>query len=513
LIRRKRGGSLADIAILVVDINEGFKPQTIESIEILKANKVPFVIAANKVDLLHGWTNNTEKNLLQNLLGMDRKVQGEFEKKFYELVGEFQEHNVNAERFDRVQDYTKQFAIVPISAISGQGIPELLMVLTGLAQKFFETKLEISIEGNAKGSILEVKEEKGLGLTLDTIIYDGAIKVNDVLVIGSLNGAIVTKVRALLEPEELSEMRDKKSKFKNVKEVVAATGVKISGPNMEGAMAGMPVRAATTKDKKEIENMKNEVQAEIEDVLKENDTEESGVLIKADTLGSLEAMKVLLEEKGVPVAFASIGDVSKKDLSTLESLRDKDEFTGVLLGFNIKIPSELAVLIKEKDLTLIRHDIIYKIFDDFEKYTRSLQEKIEKRELSNLTRPCKFSIMQGYVFRQNNPAICGVDVEVGQIKTGDGIMDTNGKKVSIVKSMKKGQENVTRAGQGDQVAMAMPGLTVGRQAKEGDFLYSDIPESDYAKLKKLKKHLSKPEIDLVKEIVEIKRKENPVWGV
>jgi translation initiation factor 5B len=121
--------------------------------------------------------------------------------------------------------------------------------------------------------------------------------------------------------------------------------------------------------------------------------------------------------------------------------------------------------------------------------------------------------MQGYVFRQNNPAICGVDVEVGQIKTGDGIMDTNGKKVSIVKSMKKGQENVTRAGQGDQVAMAMPGLTVGRQAKEGDFLYSDIPESDYAKLKKLKKHLSKPEIDLVKEIVEIKRKENPVWGV
>ncbi|MBT4445860.1 translation initiation factor IF-2 [archaeon] len=510
---RKRGGSLADIAILVVDINEGFKPQTIESIEILKANKVPFVIAANKVDLMHGWEYDTNKNLLQNMSGMSHQAQGEFEKKFYELVGQFQEHTVNAERFDRVQDYTQQFAIVPISAHTGQGIPELLMVLTGLAQKFFEAKLEISIDGAAKGSILEVKEEKGLGLTLDTIIYDGTIRVNDVLVIGSLNGAIVTKVRALLEPKELAEMRDKKSKFKNVKSVVAATGVKISGPNMDGAMAGMPVRAATTKDKKEIEKLKLEVQSEIEDVLQETETEESGVMIKADTLGSLEAMKVLLGDKGIPVAFASLGDVSKKDLSTLESLRDKDEFTGVLLGFNVKIPGDLAIAIKEKDLTIIKHDIIYKIFDDYDLYTGTLQEKIEKRELANLTRPCKFSIMPGYVFRQNNPAICGVDIEVGQIKNGDGLMTISGKSMSTVKSMKKGQENVTRATQGDQVAMAMPGLTVGRQAKEGDFLYTDIPENDYAKLKKLKKHLSKLEVDLVKEIVEIKRKDNPVWGV
>ena len=510
---RKRGGALADIAIVVVDINEGFKPQTIESIEILKANKVPFVIAANKVDLMYGWKYDKSKILLQNISDLDYAAQAEFEKRFYELVGQFQEHSVNAERFDRVQDYTKQFAIVPISAQTGQGIPELLMVLTGLAQKFFGEKLEIQTENHAKGSILEVKEEKGLGLTLDTIIYDGTIRTNDTLVIGSLNGPIVTKVRALLEPKELAEMRDKKSKFKNVKEIVAATGVKIAGPKMEGAMAGMPVRAKSKATKEDIENLKEEVQAEIADVLQENETEESGVLIKADTLGSLEAMKVLLEEKGISVAFASLGDVTKKDLSTLESLKDKDEFTGVLLGFNIKIPNDLQTQIKEKDLTIISRDVIYQIFDDYEKYTSTLQDKIEKRELANLVRPAKFSIMPGYIFRQNNPAICGVDIEIGQIKNGDPIMTTNGKGVSSVKSMKKGQEQVKTAMQGDQVAMAMPNLTIGRQASEGDFLYTDIPEVDYHKLKKLKKHLSKTEIALVKEIVEIKRKDNPAWGV
>lgn len=510
---RKRGGALADIAILMVDINEGFKPQTLESIEILKANKVPFVIAANKIDLMYGWKNDSSKNLLQNISALDLQTQGEFEKKFYELVGQFQGNKVNAERFDRVQDYTQQFAIVPISAKTGQGIPELLMVLVGLAQKFFGDKLEIQPDSHAKGSILEVKEEKGLGLTLDTIIYDGTIHTNDTLVIGSLDGAIVTKVRALLEPKELSEMRDKKSKFKNVKEVVAATGVKISGPNMQGAMAGMPVRAKTNPTKEELKELELEVQTEIESVLQEDETEESGVMIKADTLGSLEAMKVLLEEKGIPVAFASLGDITKKDLSTLESLKEKDEFTGILLGFNINIPSDLQTQIKEKELTIISRDIIYKIFDDYDLYTSTLQEKIEKRELANLVRPCKFSIMPGYIFRQNNPAICGVDIEIGQIKNGDPIMTTSGKSVTIVKSMKKGQEVVKIAVQGDQVAMAMPSLTIGRQANEGDYLFTDFSEEDYAKLRKLKKHLSKNEIALVKEIVEIKRKHHAIWGV
>ena len=506
---RKRGGSLADIAILVVDINEGFKPQTIESIEILKANKVPFIVAANKVDLLPGWQYNESKLLLQNISSLNDKVQENFEKKMYELVGKLSEHELQSERFDRIEDYTKQIAIVPVSAHTGQGIPELLMVLTGLAQKFLEKKLEIEETGNAKGTILEVKEEKGLGMTLDAIIYNGHLKVNDTLVIGNIGEAIVVKIRALLEPAELCDMREKKSKFKNVKEIHAATGVKISAPGLDGAMAGMPIVSCSPN---KIEDAKEEVQAEIKDIVSECE-DCLGVIIKSDTIGGLEALRNLLQEKEIPISSASIGDVTKKDISKLESIRDKDEFRGVLLGFNSKVSEEIAEYAKSKKLKLISHDVIYKTIEDYEEYLEKLKREIEMRDLSSIVRPCKFAVLKGYTFRQSNPAIVGVEIEIGQIKNGDPIMNLEGKKISQVKSMQEGKDHINNAQQGKQIAMAMDGVTVGRQIDEGDFLYADLSEEDFKKLKELKKHLSKMEINVLKEIAEIKRKQNPVWGI
>ena len=508
---RKRGGSLADIAILVVDINEGFKPQTLESMEILKAHKVPFIVAANKIDLIPYWKYDQKKLLLENINELDYQIQGEFEKRLYGLVGQFQEHDLQAERFDRVSDYTKQLAIVPLSARTGQGIPELLMVLTGLAQKYLEQQLQIEEAGFAKGTLLEVKEEKGLGTTLNTIIYNGHLAVNDTIVIGGVDEPIVTKVRALLEPAELAEMREKKSKFQNVKEVIAATGVKISAPGLEMAIAGMPLRCSAGKAE-EVERLKQEVQQQVGEVLSFTE-QESGVMIKADTIGGLEALRHLLEEKNIPIASASLGDISKKDLSKLDTLKEKDEFTGVLLGFNVKIAPDIAEYAKVKGLTLILNEVIYKTIEDYEKYVDNLKKEIEKRELANLVRPCKFLLMKGYVFRQSNPAIAGVDIEVGRIRTGDQIMRGDGMRISTVKSLGEAQESLTVAEQGKQLAMAMDGVTIGRQVKEGDYLYTDIPEEHFKKLKELKKHLSKKELEVLKEIAEIKRKENPVWGV
>ncbi len=508
---RKRGGSLADIAILVVDINEGFKPQTIESIEILKANKVPFIIAANKIDLINGWQYDQTKNLLENVNSLSYEIQGGFEKKMYELVGNMQEHGLQAERFDRVEDYTKQIAIVPLSAHTGQGIPELLMVLTGLAQKFLEKKLEIEESGNAKGTILEVKEEKGLGITLDTIIYNGKLKVNDTIIIGNVDEPIVTKIRALLEPAELAEMREKKSKFKNVKEVTAATGVKISAPGLEKSIAGMPIRSCTGNPE-EIDQLKKEVQEEIGQIVMECD-ECLGVIVKADTIGGLEALRNLLQEKNIPISSASLGDITKKDLSKLESLKEKDDSHAVILGFNTKIQPDNKEQIKNKNLKVITHDVIYQIIDDYEKYVENLKKEIEMKELSSLVRPCKFAVLKGYTFRQSNPAIVGVEIEIGRIKSGDPIMNSAGKKISAVKSMQEGKDSVKLAEQGKQVAMAMENVTVGRQIEEGDFLYTDIPEDDFKKLKELKKNLTKMELEVLKETAEIKRKSNPVWGV
>ncbi len=507
---RKRGGSLADIAILIVDINEGLKPQTIESIEILKNNKVPFIIAANKIDLIHGWNYDQKKLLFQNVAEMSTEIQGEFEKKLYELVGKMAEFGFQAERFDRVEDYTKQVAIVPISAKTGQGIPELLMVLTGLAQKFLEKKLEIEETGNCKGTILEVKEEKGLGTTIDTIIYNGQLKVNDTLVIGGIDGPIIVKIRALLEPADLCDMREKKSCFKNVKEVSAATGVKVSAPGLENAMAGMPIRSCNSP--KEIEEMKKEVQEEVGEIVMECD-DCIGVIIKADTIGGLEALRNLLEEKEIPISSASLGNLTKKDFSKLESLREKDESSAVILGFNVKISDELEEYAKSKKFKLITNDVIYKIIEDYEDYQKKLKREIEVKELAKLVRPCKFAILKGYTFRQSNPAIVGVEIEIGRIKTGDPVMNMQGKQISSVKSMQEGKDSVSLAEQGKQIAMSLDGVTVGRQIEEGDFLYSSIPEEDFKKLKELKSNLTKMEIEVLKEVAEIKRRDNPVWGV
>ncbi|MBI2662056.1 translation initiation factor IF-2 [Candidatus Woesearchaeota archaeon] len=508
---RKRGGSLADIAVLVIDINEGFKPQTLESIEILRANKVPFIVAANKIDLIDGWQYDEKKFLMDNINGLDYKIQGLFEQKMYELVGKFQELGVEAERFDRVGDYTKQLAIVPVSARTGQGVPELLLVLTALAQKYLEKQLTIEVKGNAKGTILEVKEEKGLGTTIDVIIYNGSLKVNDYLVIGGIDGPIVVKIRALLEPVALAEMRDKKGKFQNVKEVFAATGVKISAPGLEKAIAGMPIRGCSGKAE-EMELLKKEVQEEISSVVIE-DSEELGVIIKADTIGGLEALRNLLQERQVPIASSSLGEITKKDLGKLEMVREKDEFFGVILGFNVRVPAEIEEMRKTKNLKIFTNEVIYKTIEDYEKFREGLKKEIELRELNNLVRPCKFTILKGYVFRQNNPAIVGVEIEIGRIKSGDPVMNGEGKRLTQVKAMEEKQESLTIAEQGKQIAMSLDNVTVGRQIHEGDFLYTDIPEDDFKKLKELKKHLSKNEVEVLKEIAEIKRRNNPVWGV
>ena len=508
---RKRGGSLADIAVLVIDINEGFKPQTLESIEILRANKVPFIVAANKIDLINGWNYDEKKFLIDNINGFDYQLQGAFEQKMYELVGKFQGLGLEAERFDRVSDYTKQLAIVPVSAKTGQGIPELLLVLTALAQKYLEKQLIIEVEGNAKGTILEVKEEKGLGITIDTIIYNGSLKVNDYLVIGGIDGPIVVKIRALLEPVALAEMRDKKGKFQNAKEVFAATGVKISAPGLEKAIAGMPIRGCRGKTE-EIESLKKEVQDEVSSVVVE-DSEEVGVIIKADTIGGLEALRNLLQERQIPIASSSLGEITKKDLGKLEMMREKDEFFGVILGFNVRVSADIEEVRKTKNLKIFTNDVIYKTIEDYEVFREGLKKEIELRELNDLVRPCKFAILKGYVFRQNNPAIVGVEIEIGRIKSGDPVMNVEGKRLTQVKSMEEKQESLTVAEQGKQVAMSLDNVTIGRQIHEGDFLYTDIPEDDFKKLKELKKHLGKNEVEVLKEIAEIKRRNNPVWGV
>ncbi|HLC64577.1 MAG TPA: translation initiation factor IF-2 [Candidatus Nanoarchaeia archaeon] len=498
---RKRGGNLADIAILVVDINEGFKPQTVECVEILKHYKTPFLIAANKVDLIPGWKSK-EGSLLSSISQQDKNVAALLETRMYEIVGKlFGASQISAERFDRVQDFTKTIAIIPVSARTGEGLPELLMMLTGLAQKFMEKSLEVK-KGNAKGTILEVKEEKGLGKVVDVILYDGSLAVNDTIVIGSMENPIVTKVRGLFEPMPKAEMRDRKAKFKSVKEVNAACGVRVSAPMLEEAVSGMPIASG---NQEEIEKVKEEVQKEVEEVI--IDTDENGMVAKADSLGSLEALTALLREKGFAISKASIGNVTKKDISDALSNYEKDPLTSVIIGFNVKSDVEAG------KVKVILNEIIYKLIDELTAWQAEEIKKQEAGKLDLLVRPCKIQIMKGYVFRQSNPAVCGVDVLSGVLRVGTKLMKESGDAVGEVKSIQHEQENLSSAEKGKQVAISLPGVTIGRTVHEGDILLSAIPEDDFRKMKELRKHLKEEEVEILKEIAKIHRKENPVWGI
>lgn len=505
---RKRGGNLADIAVVVIDINEGIMPQTKEAIEILKSYKTPFVIAANKIDMIQGWQPAPGQSIIKTISSLNSSTLEKMEKKHYDLVASLSELGFNSERFDRVTDYTKELAIVPVSAKTGEGIPELLMVIMGLAQKYLQGCLKYNAEGHAKGIILEVKDVKGLGTVIDTIIYDGTLKTNDTIVIGGIEEPIITKVRALLQLSPLSEMREKKAKFIPIKEAIAATGVRISAPELECAIAGMPVISA---DKNTLAKAREDVQKEVDEVLIETDAE--GIIVKADTLGSLEAMDNLLKEKGIRIRKATIGDITKKDISDAEANYDTDPLKGILLGFNVIICQEAQQSAATTRAKIITHNVIYKLIEDFDNWQVEAKKRIEAAKLEQLVKPFKVQIKPGYIFRQSHPAVFGVDVLAGTLKAGTPVMKLDGNEIGTIKSIQAEQETVEKAERGKRVAVSMDGVTVGRQANENDILISSVPENDFRRMKELKQYLSKDEIEILKEIAEIKRKKSPIWGI
>lgn len=498
---RKRGGNLADIALVVIDINEGVMPQTVESIDILRHYKTPFIVAANKVDLIRGWKNKNS-SLLQNITEQSPETVQELENKMYGIVGKLSEMGFNAERYDRVQDYTKQVAIVPLSASTGEGIAELLMVVAGLAQKFLEECLKCDTNGDARGIIIEVKEEKGIGKCLDAIIHDGTLKSGGPLIIGGIKEPIVTKVKLLLEPEPLSEMRDKKAKFTSVKSASAATGVRISAPDIDDAVAGMPIIQSSN-----LEWAKEEVQKGVQEVLIETDG--CGVIVKADSLGSLEAAVKLLREANVKIKRTGIGNITKNDISDAWSNYESEPVTCAVIGFNVMDSSGS----KDSKVKVITAQVIYEILDSYKAWAAAEKKRIEMGNIEHLVSPSKMLILKGYVFRQNNPAVVGIEVLAGKLKAGTPVMNSNGKAVSTVKGIQEERESVNSAEKGKQVAISLPDVTVGRQISEGDVLYSDVQEGEFRIYKEFKKYLSDEQKSLLKEIAGIKRKENAVWGI
>ncbi|MCD6575793.1 MAG: translation initiation factor IF-2 [Nanoarchaeota archaeon] len=491
---RKRGGSISDLAILVVDINEGFKAQTREAISILKQFKVPFIVAANKIDLLPGWKPQKTMYFSQSIKQQMEHVQQELDNQIYKLVISLSDYGIESERFDRIDDYTKRVAIVPVSGITKEGIAELLMLLTGLAQKYLEEKLMIEVSGPAKGSILEVKEIKGLGKTIDVILYDGILRKGDTIVIGGVEGPIVTKVRAILKPSPLKELREK-GQFQSVDEVSAAAGIKISAPNLDNAIAGMSLRVANTKE--EVEKAKEELAKEIKNILFEKGDE--GVIIKADSVGAVEALEGMFKQISLPIRKAGIGSVTKNDVVEAKLMKEKNKLHGVIFAFNVEIPKDVKQLAEDYGIKIFSADIIYTLFEKYKEWKEQQIEEERRIAHEKLIWPGKVKILKGYIFRQSNPAVVGVEV-FGRIKTKVRLIRKDGKEIGEIKEIQNEGQSVSEAKSGDKVAISIPKGVVGRNIHEGDELLAFIPRSHLEIIEsKFMNDLTEEELKIIEE--------------
>ena len=506
---RRRGGSVADIAILVIDVLKGFEAQTFECIEILKARKTPFIVAVNKIDRIPGWTAQQGAPFLKSYDSQSSFVREELDNRLYHVMGEFSRLGFKTDRFDHIRDFTVNVALVPTSAKTGEGLSELVMVLVGLSQQFLKKRLQTT-EGAAKGTVLEVKEEPGLGLTLNTIVYDGTLHKDDLIVVGGRDGAISARVRAILVPKPLDEMRDPRDKFTSVDCVFASAGVKVVATGLEGALAGAPLFAVPTgEDPAKYAKLITEEIGRIR-IAKEID----GVIVKADTLGSLEAMAEILKANNVQVRIADVGDISKRDVIEASVVKTREPLVGAILAFGVKTLPDAEEEAKANSIPIFNQPIIYNLIDAYLQWAKNKRETKSEAEFEALVKPGKVTVLPNCIFRRAKPAIFGVEVLGGRLKPKYGLMRAlDGSDLGEVDQIQDQGKAVPEAKVGMQVAISMDKPILGRHVFEKDVLFVKVPEKDAKAL--LTTHsddLTAEEQEVLKEYIALMRKKTLFWA-
>ena len=505
---RSRGGALADIAVLVVDVNDGFQPQTHEAIDILKRTATPFIVAANKIDTVPGWNPEADRPSKVAIEAQSDRVESDLNDNLYGIIGNLSDAGFSADMYWRVQDFQANVGVVPVSAETGEGIPDLLTVLMGLSQRYMKSEMEIDVEGPGAGAVLEVKETQGFGTTIDAVIYDGTIAADDQIVVGGVNDPIVTEVRALLQPKPLSEIRADEA-FEQADSVVAAQGVKIAAPDLDDAMAGAPIRVVRDRD---VEDVLDEVRAELAEI--EVETDEDGLTVKADTLGSLEALASTLAEEEIPIMRAEVGDVASRDVRMAETANTPQRQS--ILAFNVDVLDDARDLAEQEGVEIFEHDVIYRLIEEYEEHVAAIEEAQQEQVLENITRPARFEILPDHTFRQSDPAVVGVEVRGGLLKRNSRVVlfdDSEPERVGMLKSIQDEGEDVDEARTGERVAVSIDGPTVGRQITEGDELWVEIPEK-HAKIleQELTEDISADEREVLSMYLDEHRQRDPFWG-
>lgn len=492
---RKRGGSLADLAVLVIDVSEGIKPQTAEVIQILKHNKTPFIIALNKIDKITGWRKGKE-GIKESVESQEERVKQVFDERYYTLLGALQSYGLDGDLFYNITDFTKKIAMIPTSAQTMEGIPELIMMLCGLSQKFLTERL--TLKNDPKGVMLEIKKDKSTQY-IESILYDGELNRTDEIAVAGFDGEpIITKIRILEEIEPLS------SKFKAKEKVKASTGIRMQLVEKTEILPGMPF----VKFKNNLEELREQFKKEIGESIR---TEKHGIIAKADSLGSLEALLVLLRQNNISVVKAGIGKINKTDAISAKANIEINELDSVIVGFNVDADEDVLEI--SKKIKVITNDIVYKLIEDLVEWRKKKQIEIEKKRLMGLTTICKLELLPQYVFRNTKPAIFGVKVVGGKLISDLSMIDESDEKVGNIKNIQSEQKRVDQATSGMEVAVSLPNANYERELKGKQFLYTNLGESQFKNFKKNKDLLTGEEMQILKEISEIKRKTSPEWGM
>ena len=505
---RSRGGSAADIAILVVDANRGFQPQTNESLKILESRKVPFVVALNKTDMVSGWKDTETQFISQSIKEQNVEVQNFLDEKIYNVVTALSVLGYQSEAFYRIDDYKKEIAIVPVSAKTGIGIPELFAVLVGLTQQYLKEKLNQEEKSN-RGIILEVNDEVGLGPTANMILIDGQMRKEDSIIAAKRDSVIVTKPKAMLLPKPLDEMRDPRDKFKPVEYIQAAAGVKIASPDLDGVLPGSTLYAVS--DDAEIEHFKKIIEDEMQSVF--ISTETNGVILKCDAIGSLEAITEMLRRQQIPISKADIGPVTHRDILEAMATKENDRHLGVILAFNVKVLQDAETEADNNHIKVFTDKIIYSLIDTYTQWVDDDKADEENSVFKELTPISKFTFLKGFVFRNNNPAVFGIRVDVGQLRQKIPFMNKTGKKIGIIHQLQHDGKTVSMAKTGQEVACSVQNVTIGRQIVEENVFYT-LPSSSDAKqlVKRFMHKLNSEETDVLNEIIEIQRAIDPAYA-
>lgn len=506
---RRRGGSVADLSILVVDVTHGFENQTYESIDILRSRRTPFIVAANKIDLIPGWRSTPDSLFMVSYSRQEPAVREDLDNRLYNIMGALSTLGFKSDRFDRVRDFTRNVAIVPVSAKTGEGIGELIAILIGLTQQYLQEKLMVT-QGPARGTVLEVKEEVGLGTTINAIIYDGVLRQGDTIIVGGKEGAIATGVRAILMPQPLDEIRDPRKRFINIAEASAAAGIKIVAPNLENAVPGAPLIAVG--EGVPLERALEEVASEVARI--RFYTDKVGIVLKSDTLGSLEALIDLFRARGIPIRLADIGDVSKRDVVEAVAVRYEEPLYGAILAFNVKVLPDAEREARAEGIPIFKRDVIYNLIDDYFRWLEAERDAKEKREFDALIKPGKIEVLEGFIFRRSNPAIFGVKVLAGAIAPNREMINMEGEVLGRITQIQEEGKPISLAEEGKEVAVSMPKPIIGRHIREGDILYVDVPEEHVRVLRdRFSSRLTERALETLKELVEIKRRRDPVWAM